>query len=62
MGVSMSEVAAIGDGRNDVPLLSSAGLAIAMGNANDDLKKIAHHVTDDVEHSGLAKAVKKFLL
>jgi hydroxymethylpyrimidine pyrophosphatase-like HAD family hydrolase len=53
---------AIGDGRNDIPLLSSAGLAVAMGNAPDEVKAIADHVTLDVEHSGLAAAVNKFLL
>ncbi len=61
-GVSMEEVMAIGDGVNDIPLLSTAGLAIAMGNAPDELKAVADHVTLDVEHSGLAAAVDKFLV
>lgn len=62
LGVSMAEVAAIGDGRNDIPLLSSAGLAIAMENAPDELKEIADHVTLDVDHHGVAAAVNRFLL
>jgi Cof subfamily protein (haloacid dehalogenase superfamily) len=62
LGISMAEVMAIGDGTNDIQLLSAAGLAVAMGNAPDEVKAVADQVTLDVEHSGLAAAVKKFLL
>jgi Cof subfamily protein (haloacid dehalogenase superfamily) len=62
LGVSLSEVMAIGDGTNDISLLSIAGLAVAMGNAPDEVKAVAHRVTDEVGSSGVAVAVKKFLL
>ena len=62
LGVPMSEVAAIGDGGNDIPLLSTAGLALAMEDAPDEVKAVADHVTLDVDHSGLAAAINKFLL
>ena len=62
LGISASEVAAIGDGFNDIPMLNSAGLAIAMGNAPDEVKKIADFVTLDVSHNGLAAAIERFLL
>ena len=62
LGVSLSEVAAIGDGTNDIPLFSLAGLAVAMDNAPDEVKAVAHYTTLDVDRSGLAAAVKKFLL
>ena len=62
LGVSLDEVMAIGDGTNDIPLLTSAGLAIAMGNAPDEVKAVADYVTLDIDHSGLAAAVNKFLL
>ena len=52
----------MGDGQNDISLLSKAGLAIAMGNAHEELKKIADHVTLDVEQDGLAVAIKQFLV
>jgi len=61
LGVSMTEVMAIGDGTNDIPLLSLAGLAIAMDNAPDEVKRIAHHITLDVDHAGLAAAIDRFL-
>ena len=62
LGVSLDEVMAIGDGPNDIPLLASAGLAVAMGNAPDELKTVADYVTLDIDHSGVAAAIKRFLL
>ncbi|MFC1892464.1 Cof-type HAD-IIB family hydrolase [Chloroflexota bacterium] len=62
LGVSLSEVIAIGDGVNDIPLLSTAGLAVAMQDAPDEVKAVADYVTHDIKHSGLAAAVHRFLL
>lgn len=62
MGISMAEVMAIGDGSNDASLFSRVGLAVAMGDASDELKDMAHHVTLDADHSGVAEAVSRILL
>jgi len=62
LGIALAEVIAIGDGNNDISLLSSAGLGIAMGNATDEVKEVAGYVTLDVERGGIAAAIKKFLL
>ena len=62
LGISLDQVMAIGDGVNDMPVISAAGLGVAMGNAPDKVKKIASHVTLDADHSGVAEAIKKFLL
>ena len=62
LGVSLGEVIAIGDGINDIPLFSTAGLAIAMDNAPDEVKATADHITLDVSQSGLAVAISQFLL
>jgi hypothetical protein len=62
LGISMTEVMAVGDGTNDIPLLSSVGLAVAMENAPAEVKAIAHYVTLDVDHGGLAAAINKLLL
>jgi hydroxymethylpyrimidine pyrophosphatase-like HAD family hydrolase len=62
LGIAVDEVAAIGDGPNDIPLLSSVGLAVAMGNAPEEVKAAAQHITLDVDHNGVAAAIEKFLL
>ena len=62
LGIPLTEIIAIGDGANDIPTFSSAGLGIAMGNAPDEVKAVADYITLDVEHGGLAEAIKKFLL
>ena len=62
LGIPLTEVMAIGDGTNDVSLLSKAGLAVAMADAPDELKAVADYVTLDVEHNGAAEAIKRFLL
>jgi 5-amino-6-(5-phospho-D-ribitylamino)uracil phosphatase len=62
LGISPVEVMAIGDNTNDVPLFSAVGLAVAMGNAPDEVKMAAQVTTLDVDSGGLAAAVKRFLL
>jgi Cof subfamily protein (haloacid dehalogenase superfamily) len=59
--IPLSQVVAIGDGINDVSLLKVAGLAVAMGNCVEELKSVAHSVTHDVDHSGVAEAVKRYI-
>jgi Cof subfamily protein (haloacid dehalogenase superfamily) len=62
LGVPISQVMAVGDGLNDIPLLEAAGLAVAMGNAFPEVKKVADYITLDIDHHGLAAAIKRFLL
>ena len=62
LGIPLPEVMAIGDGANDVSLLSKAGLAVAMGNATSEVKAVADYVTLDVDHDGVAAAIERFLL
>ncbi len=62
LGISLSEVMAVGDGTNDITLLSQAGLAVAMDNAPDEVKAVADHITLDVDQNGLAVAIERFLL
>ena len=52
-----SFVVAVGDGANDIEMLESADLGIAMGNATENLKNVADFVTKNVDDNGLASAV-----
>ncbi len=61
IGIDRTEVAALGDGDNDIEMLEFAGLPIAMGNASDRLKSAARFVTTDVRDNGLAYAVNLIL-
>jgi len=45
LDVSLSETIAVGDGSNDLTLLSTAGFSVAMANAPDRIKAVADHVT-----------------
>ena len=53
---------AVGDGGNDIEIIRTAGLGVAMGNAIDEVKALADVVTDDNDHDGAAKAIEKYML
>jgi len=60
-GIKPEEVIAIGDSENDLSMIKSAGLGIAMGNSKDKIKKTADFVTLSNEENGVAYAINKFL-
>ena len=59
LNLNLSEAVAIGDADNDKEILQTAGLGVAMGNASDEIKKIADFVTDDNDRDGVASAIEK---
>lgn len=61
MGIKKEEILTIGDQNNDIELLKAGGVAVAMGNATDELKAYANYITDTVENDGFVKAVEKFI-
>ena len=60
--IPMQETVAIGDNYNDSGMLEAAGLAIAMGNAEDGIKEIADIVTLTNDESGVAHAINQYVL
>jgi hydroxymethylpyrimidine pyrophosphatase-like HAD family hydrolase len=61
MGISTGAVATIGDMENDLAMFRTSGLSIAMGNATDDVKKLATHITTSNEEEGFAGAIEIIL-
>ena len=61
LGVSREEMAAVGDGYNDLSMLKYAGLSIAMGNAPEDIKKQCDHVTLSNNEDGVAVWIENHL-
>lgn len=59
LGLNLTQVAAIGDGLNDLEMLREAGLGIAMGNAPEPVKSVADWVTGTNNEAGVAQAVRK---
>lgn len=56
-GLPLEDSVAIGDGSNDIQMVSHAGVGIAMGNSSDDLKAVADFITTDIEKDGIRNAV-----
>ncbi len=61
LGFGIDKAIAVGDSDNDLDVLSKAGLAIAMGNANDRVKAAADIIVSDNDHDGCADAVEIML-
>ncbi len=55
-------VMAIGDSDNDLRMLEFAGMSVAMGNASEDVKAIAKHITLPYFEDGVAHAIEKLVL
>jgi Cof subfamily protein (haloacid dehalogenase superfamily) len=61
-GVDVSESIAAGDQLNDLAMLQAAGLGVAMGNAHEDVKRLAGFVTASNEEDGLARVIERVML
>ena len=61
LDISTDAVATIGDMQNDLAMFRVSGMSIAMGNATDDVKKVATYVTASNEDEGFAKAIDMIL-
>lgn len=62
LGIDCSEVMAIGDSNNDISMLTFAEISVAMGQADDNVKEAATHITSSNDENGVAEAINKFIL
>jgi hypothetical protein len=61
LGLDLSQVAALGDGENDVEMLKETGLGIAMGNASESVKLAADWLTGTNDEGGVAQAIRRLI-
>lgn len=59
VGIDHADIVAFGDGENDKEMLREVGVGVAMGNAEQSIKKVAKFVTDTNDNDGIWKALKK---
>lgn len=62
LGFTLQDVMALGDSGNDAALLSAAGLGVAMGNAQPEVKAAAKVITGPNVGGGAADAIRRWLL
>lgn len=62
INANMQDSVAIGDGFNDVDMLKTASLSIAMGNSPEEVKALSDYVTDDIDKDGVYNALQQFEL
>ncbi|WP_010093964.1 Cof-type HAD-IIB family hydrolase [Ornithinibacillus scapharcae] len=60
--IPLKDTVAIGDEGNDISMFNIAGLAIAMGNARDQVKKHSDVVTLTNDEHGVAHAIHHYVL
>lgn len=58
--IPKERIIAFGDGANDLEMIDYAGIGVAMGNAIDELKTLAKHVTDTNEKHGVANFLANY--
>ena len=61
LDIRKEKVICVGDSYNDLPMLRYAGLGVAMGNAQEAVKKEADFVTDSNDEDGIVKVLEKFM-
>ena len=62
LGVNRDELMAFGDNYNDLTMIGYAGMGVAMGNGEAEVKKIANYVCPSNDDDGIADTLNKFVL
>lgn len=62
LGIPVEQTIAIGDNFNDIAMLKTAGLSVAVANAAQEIKDICDYVTTaDHNEGGVAEVIEKFI-
>lgn len=60
-GVALREIACVGDMPNDLVMFATGGLAVAMGNADDQVRAAAHLVVAGNDAGGAAELLERIV-
>lgn len=60
--IPLSQTVAVGDGYNDLEMILTAGLGVAMGNAPEKVQRQADYVIAPNHEDGLAQFLDKFIV
>jgi Cof subfamily protein (haloacid dehalogenase superfamily) len=61
-GIDPSQIIAVGDELNDLPMIRHAGLGVAMGNARPEVKSAARRVIGRNDEDGLARFLEELVI
>ncbi len=59
--IDPKDVIAMGDDLNDISMLKTAGLGVAMGNAMEEVKAVAKEITKTNNENGVAETIKLYI-
>jgi len=62
LDIPTAAIAVLGDMENDLAMFRRAGVSIAMGNASEEVKRQATHVTKSNAEDGFAAAIEEYVL
>ena len=61
LGIDLRDTLAFGDGTNDLDMIRTAGIGIAMGNGAEEVKAVADWVAPNNDDAGVAAGIYRFL-
>lgn len=62
IGANWEDVVCCGDGFNDISMIRRAGVGVAMGNAQLEVKEAADYITASNDEDGLVQVIDQFIL
>lgn len=62
MGIPGEEIMAFGDGANDLKMIRSVGIGVAVGNAIEELKEAADYIAASNDEEGVAHFIEEYVL
>jgi len=61
LDIAWSDIMAIGDNYNDISMLERAGISVAIGNAEPEVKEVCRYIAPTNDSHGVAFAIKECL-